>query len=133
MVTVFDVTKDIPGILYLIKPIQCHNNVYKFGMSSKPNLDRVRKGYLNGTRYLSIMECSDPLYVENIIKSHFNNLYKKPYGDEYYECNHEYDILYNFINIILTHKYSQIDFTDISTSNDTEESTYVPILMTDEI
>jgi hypothetical protein len=49
------------GIIYLIQPAECVNTCrYKIGMSKKLNLDRCKKGYKNGSRYLCIMECYDP-------------------------------------------------------------------------
>mgnify|MGYP006090550431 CR=1 FL=1 len=41
------------GIIYLIQPAELvGTNRYKIGCSKKPNLDRVKKGYKKGTRYL---------------------------------------------------------------------------------
>jgi hypothetical protein len=60
------------GIMYLVQPAELINtNKYKIGCSKKNNLDRCKKGYKNGTRFLSIMECIEPLILEKKNKSTF--------------------------------------------------------------
>ena len=49
------------GIIYLIQPVELvGTNRYKLGCSKNTNLERCKKGYKNGSRYLSIMECDEP-------------------------------------------------------------------------
>ena len=59
------------GIIYLIQPSELvGTNRYKIGMSNNPDLERCKNGYKKGSRYLSIMECNDPLILEGNIKKH---------------------------------------------------------------
>ena len=63
------------GIIYLIQPAELvGTNRYKIGMSNSPDLERCRHGYKKGSRYLAIMECNNPLVLEQNIKKIFNVL-----------------------------------------------------------
>lgn len=94
------------GIIYLIQPSELVGSErYKIGMSNKNNLDRCKKGYRKGSRYLCIMECNKPLILERNIKNHFNEKFKLISGNEYYEGN-EKDILNTFNNLVLKYKNS---------------------------
>jgi len=89
------------GIIYLIQPAELVNtNRYKIGCSSNNNLDRLKKGYKNGTRFLNIMECIEPFKLEIIIKKEFNNKFKLIAGREYFQGN-ECEIFEIFNNICL--------------------------------
>jgi hypothetical protein len=91
------------GIIYLIQPAELvGTNRYKFGCSSNPNLERCKKGYKNGSRYLCIMECINPFILEKKIKIEFDNKFKLIAGNEYYEGN-ENEILNIFVTIV--HEY----------------------------
>ncbi len=88
------------GIIYLIQPSELVGTErYKIGCSRKNDLDRVKKGYKKGTRYLCIMECIDPFKLENIIKKNFNDNFKLISGNEYYEGD-EFIMKNNFLKII---------------------------------
>lgn len=88
------------GIIYLVQPCELvGTNRYKIGMSSKPTLDRVSKGYRKGTRYLNIQEVEEPLELEKKIKKIFNKRFCLIAGREYFEGN-ESDIKRNFIEIV---------------------------------
>ena len=88
------------GIIYLVQPCELvGTNRYKIGMSSKPTLDRVMKGYRKGTRYLNIQEVKYPLDLEKKIKKNFNKKFCLIAGREYFEGN-EYEITREFINIV---------------------------------
>lgn len=88
------------GIIYLIQPAELVGTKrYKIGCSKKSTLDRVKKGYKKGTRYLHIAECEEPHKIESSIKTIFNDKFKLIAGHEYYEGD-ESDIKQEFINII---------------------------------
>lgn len=74
------------GILYLVQPAELvGTNRYKIGCSNKSTLERVKKGYKNGTRYLHIMECDDAMKIEKMIKKDFHKTFILIAGTEYFE------------------------------------------------
>jgi hypothetical protein len=88
------------GVIYLIQPAELvGTNRYKIGCSKKPNLDRVKKGYKKGTRYLHIAECEEPHKTESCIKIRFNDKFTLIAGKEYYEGD-ETNMKQEFINVI---------------------------------
>ena len=88
------------GIIYLVQPCELvGTNRYKIGMSSKPTLERVSKGYKKGTRYLNIQEVEQPLELEKKIKKKFNEKFCLIAGREFFEGN-ETEIKRNFIEIV---------------------------------
>ena len=89
------------GIIYLLQPCELvGTNRYKIGCSKKPNLDRCKFGYKKGTRYICIIECFNPLLLENKIKLEFNKKFKLIAGNEYFEGN-EYNMFKLFNKIII--------------------------------
>jgi len=89
------------GLIYLIQPSELVGTKrYKIGMSKSPNLDRCKNGYKKGSRYICIMECIEPLVLEENIKRQFNEKFKLIAGNEYYEGN-EKDILNAFNNCVM--------------------------------
>ena len=64
------------GIIYLIQPSELvGTNRYKIGCSKDASLNRCINGYKKGTRYITIMECINPLLLEKNIKNEFNKLF----------------------------------------------------------
>ena len=94
------------GIIYLIQPKELTGTKrYKIGCSQKPTLDRCQKGYKNGSRYLMIMECNNPLYVEKCIKDNFNDKFNLIAGNEYFEVNiDEQKLIQYFYEIVMNNK-----------------------------
>ena len=77
------------GIIYLVQPAELVGTMrFKVGMSKSPTLDRVKKGYRKGTRYLYIMEIKGLMHLEYLEKD-IKNLFKKEFkliaGTEYFE------------------------------------------------
>jgi len=106
------------GIIYLIQPAELINtNRYKIGCTKTPNLERCYKGYKKGSRYICIMECIDPLILENKIKEIFNDKFKLIAGNEYYEGdeNEMYKLFIETIN-----KYRHLD-EENDNENDNED------------
>jgi hypothetical protein len=92
------------GIIYLVQPAELIGTErYKFGCSENTELDRVKKGYKKGTRYLNIMECKNPYDLEKKIKNIFNEKFKKIAGNEYFEGN-ETDMSNEFIKVVNEHR-----------------------------
>jgi hypothetical protein len=78
------------GIIYLVQPAELiGTNRYKIGCSENTELDRVKKGYKKGTRYILIMECDNPFVLEKQIKKIFNENFKLIAGYEYFEGEEE--------------------------------------------
>lgn len=78
------------GIIYLIQPAELiGTHRYKIGCSENTELDRVKKGYKKGTRYIIIMECNNPFVLEKKIKNIFNEKFKLIAGYEYFEGEEE--------------------------------------------
>ncbi len=99
------------GIIYLVQPAELIGTErFKFGCSENTELDRVKKGYKKGTRYLNIMECKNPYDLEKKIKNIFNEKFKKIAGNEYFEGN-ETDMLNEFIKVANDHR-KNIDTND---------------------
>lgn len=99
------------GMIYLIQPVELVGTKrYKVGLSNEPTLDRCRKGYKNGSRYLLIMECDDSLRLENTIKREFKKKYKLIAGSEYFEGN-EREMLRDFVKMVMDHKFIDNDHT----------------------
>lgn len=74
------------GILYIVQPAELvGTNRYKIGCSNKSTLERVKKGYKNGTRYLHILECDNAIKIEKQIKKDFNLLFNLIAGTEYFQ------------------------------------------------
>ena len=101
-----------PGVIYLIQPAELLNTCrYKIGCSKNSNLDRCKNGYKSGSRYICIMECHNPLFLENNIKKCFSKHFKLIAGNEYFEGNEE-NILNLFINEIIKHRNAVINNTN---------------------
>ncbi len=89
------------GIIYLIQPAELVGTTrYKIGCSKTNDLKRCNNGYKNGSRYLCIMECVNPLILENIIKEKFNTKFTLIAGREYFEGD-ELNILTEFMAIVM--------------------------------
>lgn len=88
------------GTIYLIQPAELVGTErFKIGCSSKNDLNRCKKGYKIGTRYIAILECEMPFALENEIKKRFNTKFKIIAGREYFEgC--ENDIKQEFYDVI---------------------------------
>lgn len=101
------------GIIYFIQPAELLGTQrYKVGMSAKPTMERI-KSYKIGTRYLCIMECSDPLRTEKEIKGIFNKKFKLIAGSEYFEGD-ENEMISEFLNGVAKCKETQENIkTDI--------------------
>ncbi len=92
------------GIVYLVQPAELvGTNRYKIGCSSKNDLSRCKNGYKTGTRYIHIMECTEPFNIESVIKQVFNEKFKLIAGKEYYEGN-ETDMKTTFFEIVTNYK-----------------------------
>lgn len=92
------------GIIYLIQPAELvGTSRYKIGCSGKTDLNRCKNGYKKGSRYLCIMECVNPVLLENKIKNIFSDKFKLIAGKEYYEGN-EIDMYNLFIQIVSDYK-----------------------------
>ena len=101
------------GIIYLIQPAELVNtNKYKIGCSLTPTLDRCKKGYKKGSRYLSIMECYNPFELEKNIKNEFNKHFKLIAGNEFFEGD-EYIMLDLFLDIVKNNRQSKEDILQI--------------------
>lgn len=88
------------GTIYLVQPAELVGTErYKIGMSAINNLERCRKGYKKGTRYIIIMECDEPSKVEYEIIKRFNVKFTLIRGREYFEGSEE-DIKKEFYNIV---------------------------------
>jgi len=112
------------GIIYLIQPCELiGTSRYKIGCSKKTDLDRCKKGYKKGSRYICIMECNEPLLLETNIKNTFNNKFTLIAGNEYYEGN-ENDMLKCFIDIIFNHKNSNEEINNTYIINVKEDDKY---------
>jgi len=88
-----NIKKNSNGIIYLIQPSELvGTNRYKIGMSKNPNLDRC-KSYKKGSRYLFIMECTEPSVLELNMKQEFKKIFSLIAGTEYFEGNEK--LLFN--------------------------------------
>ena len=88
------------GTIYLIQPAELVGTErYKIGCSAKNDLERCKKGYKKGTRYMDIRECDCPFAVEREVKTQFNTKFKLVAGNEYFEGN-EADIKKEFNDVV---------------------------------
>lgn len=88
------------GTIYLIQPAELvGTGRYKIGCSSKNDLERCKKGYKKGTRFMDIRECDDPFAVEREVKTRFNTKFNLVAGNEYFEGN-ETDIKKEFNDVV---------------------------------
>jgi arsenate reductase-like glutaredoxin family protein len=112
------------GIIYLVQPAELvGTNRYKVGYSGKPNLDRVKKGYKKGTRYLYIGECARSKELENKIKAIFNEKFTLIAGYEYFEGD-EYEVLETFCREVWDHmKLCYEDESDDDSCDETDDET----------
>ena len=105
------------GIIYLVQPAQLLNtNRYKIGMSNKNNLDRVKKAYLTGTKWISINEVNNPSNVEKNIIQIFKEKFTLCAGREYFEGDIK-DILQEYIEILLKHMLDKSSISDTKIIN----------------
>jgi hypothetical protein len=88
------------GLLYLIQPAELVGTQrYKIGYSRNNDIDKFRRDYKKGSRFLDIYEYDrSPLLIREI-RNNFNNKFKLVAGRTYYEGN-ENDIKKNFNTII---------------------------------
>ncbi len=92
------------GIVYLIQPAELvGTGRYKIGCSSKPTLNRCIDGYKNGTRYITVNECFEPMILEQKIIKSFNKKFKLTAGREYFEGNED-DMFFQFMKLVFEHK-----------------------------
>ena len=97
-----NIKKNINGIIYLIQPSELvGTNRYKIGMSKNPNLDRC-KSYKLGSRYLCIMECTEPSILELNMKQEFKKIFSLIAGTEYFEGSEKL-LLTKFIECTYKH------------------------------
>jgi len=88
------------GTIYLIQPAELVGTErYKIGCSAKNDMERCKKGYKKGTRFMDIRECDDPFAVEREVKTRFNTKFKLIAGKEYFEGN-EADIKKEFNDVV---------------------------------
>jgi hypothetical protein len=88
------------GIIYLIQPAELVGTErYKIGCSSKTSLERCQNGYKKGSRFLNIMECSDPFGLEKRLKDTFGRRFRLVAGKEYFEGDEE-EIKREFYNVV---------------------------------
>lgn len=74
------------GTIYLVQPEELLGTKrFKIGCSAKNDLERFKNGYKKGTRFIHIMECTDPFTLESEIKKVFNEKFKLIAGKEYFE------------------------------------------------
>ena len=94
------------GLLYLIQPAELVGTQrYKIGYSKNNDINKFRKDYKKGSRFLDIYEYDrSPLLVREI-RNNFNNKFKLVAGRTYYEGN-ENDIKKNFNAIINNYSYA---------------------------
>jgi hypothetical protein len=73
------------GTLYFIQPAELvGTNRYKIGCSATNDMVRC-KSYRQGTRYLMVLECPHPFWVESVVKSRFESAFQRVAGKEYFE------------------------------------------------
>jgi hypothetical protein len=103
------------GTIYLIQPAELVGTErYKIGCSAKNDLERCKKGYKKGTRFIDIRECDDPFAVEREIKTSFNIKFNLVAGKEYFEGN-EIDIKKEFNDVVS--KFTLLKCDDIESKN----------------
>jgi hypothetical protein len=88
------------GTIYLVQPAELVGTErYKIGCSATNDLERCKKGYKKGTRFMDIRECDDPFVVEREVKIRFNTKFNLVAGKEYFEGN-EADIKKEFNDVV---------------------------------
>ena len=101
------------GTIYLIQPAELvGTDRYKIGCSAKNDLERLKKGYKKGTRFIDIRECDNPFAVEREVKSRFNSKFNLIAGKEYFKGD-ETDIKREFNDTV-----SKITAEDDEVSDD---------------
>jgi len=110
------------GLLYLIQPAELvGTSRYKIGYSRTNDLNKFRKDYKKGSRFLDIYEYDhSPLLVREI-RNNFNNKFKLVAGRTYYEGN-ENDIKKNFNAIINNHALANNSNVNNSNVNNVNNS-----------
>jgi hypothetical protein len=107
------------GIIYLIQPAEfVGTNVYKFGMSHSPTLDRCNNGYKKNSLYLHIETCYNPIELEKQIKSEFDKKFKLHKGVEFFEGN-EYEIYSAFTSIVVNYNLNNYKKVNAIKQNNT--------------
>ena len=97
------------GIVYLIQPSELvGTDRYKIGCSNSPTLKRCQTGYRNGTRYICIMECDEPMKVETELKKAFGDRFKLIAGTEFFQGD-EFEMLNLFFQIVSENKRPQVN------------------------
>jgi hypothetical protein len=100
------------GIIYFIQPTELiGTNRYKIGCSENTELDRVKKGYKKGTRYIFIIECNNPYVLEKNIKKIFNEKFKLIAGYEYFEGD-EKIMKDEFLKLATKYSNEKVDIND---------------------
>lgn len=95
------------GIIYLVQPAELlGTDRYKVGCSGSNTLKRCSRGYKVGTRYLIIMECEHPYYVEKQLKRVFTDKFRICAGKEYFSGN-EKEMIYSFMEIFKMYAYDK--------------------------
>ncbi len=106
------------GSIYLIQPAELvGTNRYKIGCSKKNDLERCKKGYKKGTRFINIQECKEPFVIEQEVKKHFSDKFKLIAGKEYFEGNED-EIKKEFNDIITKFTLLKSDDNDTNTNTD---------------
>lgn len=99
------------GTIYLVQPAELVGTErYKIGCSAKNDLERCKKGYKKGTRFINIQECEDPFGVEHEIKTRFNEKFTLVAGKEYFEGKEE-DIKKEFADVVYAFTASKSNAT----------------------
>ena len=94
------------GLLYLIQPAELVGTQrYKIGYSKNNDINKFRKDYKKGSRFLDIYEYDRSSLLVREIRNNFNNKFKLVAGRTYYEGN-ENDIKKNFNAIINNYSYA---------------------------
>ena len=112
----------LKGIIYFIQPAELvGTDRYKIGCSKTPDLKRCKEGYRKGSRYICIMECSEPFVLEKKIKDEFNKLFELVAGTEYF-IGDETTMKQTFLKITEDYEGSIGDQLEIiSDTNDTDD------------
>ena len=114
------------GTIYLIQPAELVGTKrYKIGCSAKNDLERCKKGYKKGTRFMDIRECNDPFALEQEVKTCFNSKFNLIAGKEYFEGN-EADIKKAFNDVVS--KFNLLKSYDFENNLTTKEKQLKNIL-----
>ena len=96
------------GLLYLIQPAELVGTQrYKIGYSKNNDINKFRKDYKKGSRFLDIYEYDRSSLLVREIRNNFNNKFKLVAGRTYYEGN-ENDIKKNF-NVVLLSAFDKLE------------------------